>query len=323
MRGEPAHGILETAGREIGPAGRDGLQFFALVEDQRRHARERQATRMTVATSDREQLISENHLPNVRLNNRFRQLERGQLSAFRHTDVAGILPHMKKAPSAKSILNRIDKRLAALKRDGRPMSDRALSLAATGSPDTVRSIRRNMESGSQRGISTETIIKLAPKLETSVEWLINGTGAETIRDHHIDSSDVLSDDSQPKRRTRVVGYVGAGSEAHFYAVADEDFETVEAPNGASDETVAVEIRGKSWGPLMDSWIVFYEDVRSPITEDLYNETCVVGLADDRILIKQIKRERDGTFTLLSNSAEPPIPNAKIEWAAKVTGMRPR
>jgi hypothetical protein len=138
------------------------------------------------------------------------------------------------------------------------------------------------------------------------------------------SEDVAASlDAAPMRHVKIKGYVGAGSEAHYYALSDEDFEEVSAPLGATDKTVAVEIKGKSWGPLLDSWIVFYDDVRSPITDDLLGNACIVGLADDRILIKQIKRERDGSFTLLSNADEPPVKNAQIEWAAKVIGMRPR
>lgn len=123
---------------------------------------------------------------------------------------------------------------------------------------------------------------------------------------------------------RVKGYVGAGGEAHFYKLADEDYEEVTAPLGATEQTVAVEIKGQSWGPLMNTWLVFYDDVRSPVTEDLLGQPCVVGLADDRILIKVIKRNGGGTYRLVSNNPnEPDIEDAEIEWAAKVTSMRPR
>lgn len=139
------------------------------------------------------------------------------------------------------------------------------------------------------------------------------------------SEDVAAsiDAPPPKHMVKVKGYVGAGSMAHFYAVSDEDFEEVEALTGASDKTVAVEIRGKSFGPLMDSWLVFYDDVRSPVTEDLIGKACVIGLADDRIVLKEIQRNGRGGYRLLSNSGEAPIEDAVIEWAAPVTGMRPR
>jgi transcriptional regulator with XRE-family HTH domain len=125
------------------------------------------------------------------------------------------------------------------------------------------------------------------------------------------------------RQVKVKGYVGAGAVAHYYALADEDFEEVEGPVGSTDQTIAVEIKGTSFGPLMESWLVFYDDIHSPITESLIGKVCVVGLADDRILIKKIIRNRDGGFDLLSNSNEEPIKDAEIEWAAKVTDMRPR
>lgn len=149
-------------------------------------------------------------------------------------------------------------------------------------------------------------------------------GLGVIRD--VRSEDVAhSMTTEPANKTvRVKGYVGAGDQAHFYKVSDEDFEEVPAPEGATDQTVAVEIRGTSWGRFMNTWLVFYDDVRSPVTEDLLGHPCVVGLADDRILIKVIKRNGNGSYRLVSNdSSEPDINGADIEWAAKVTSMRPR
>lgn len=122
---------------------------------------------------------------------------------------------------------------------------------------------------------------------------------------------------------KLKGYVGAGGVAHYYNLAHDDYEEVPAPPGATDQTVAVEIKGKSLGPLFETWLVYYDDVRSPITSDLYGELCVVGLSDDRILIKKITKGQNGTFTLLSNGTDEDIENAEIEWAAKVTDMKPR
>lgn len=123
---------------------------------------------------------------------------------------------------------------------------------------------------------------------------------------------------------KLKGYVGAGSEAHFYALADEDFEEVPAPPGAVDQTVAVEIKGTSMGPALNSWLVFYDDVRSPIEDNMLNRLCVVGLADDRILVKKVERVRNGRLRLISNNPEePPIDDVVIEWAALVSSMRPR
>lgn len=131
-------------------------------------------------------------------------------------------------------------------------------------------------------------------------------------------------DKPEERKVKLKGYVGAGNEAHFYRIADEDFDEVPAPPNATDKTVAVQIRGKSWGPAMDTWLVFYDDVHSPIDPSLFGKPCIVGLDDDRILLKIVTPQPNGRFKLLSNSEkEPPIEDAVIEWAALVTWMAPR
>lgn len=127
-----------------------------------------------------------------------------------------------------------------------------------------------------------------------------------------------------RKTVKLKGYVGAGSEAHFYALADEEYEEVLAPANGTDRTVAVEIKGTSMGPHLVSWLVYYDDIHSPVAESLIGKLCVVGLADDRILIKKIQRGRNGTYRLLSNHPdEPVIEDAEIEWAAPVTSMAPR
>lgn len=219
----------------------------------------------------------------------------------------------------KKIVARIEKRLKAVN-----LSASKASTAAGLSSSAIYNLQRGAKGKiNTKGVNAGTIAKLAPVLRTTPAWLMSAEGPEVASADHLDSDSVLEDGPPDGRRVRVVGYVGAGSEAHYYAIAQGDYEEVEAPAGCTDRTVAVEIKGKSFGPLLDSWLVFYDDVRSPISEDMLGEVCVVGLADDRILIKQIRRERDGSFTLISNSADEPIRNVEIEWAAKVRDMRPR
>jgi transcriptional regulator with XRE-family HTH domain len=129
---------------------------------------------------------------------------------------------------------------------------------------------------------------------------------------------------QPPKMAKLKGYVGASGEAIYYRLSDEDLEEIEAPADAPDQVAAVEIKGKSFGPLLNNWVVFYHDVRSPVTPDLLGHVCVVGLADDRVLIKEIRRNSRGGYRLMSNSPiDEPIEDARIEWAAKVIAMRPR
>jgi transcriptional regulator with XRE-family HTH domain len=124
-------------------------------------------------------------------------------------------------------------------------------------------------------------------------------------------------------RAPLVGFVGAGAQAHFYADAQGPFDEVTAPDESSANTVAVQVRGHSLGALFDNWLVFYDDVRDPPGDDLLGHMCVCGLSDGRVLIKALKRSQiAGLWTLLSN-IEPPIYDVALEWAARVRAMRPR
>ena len=125
---------------------------------------------------------------------------------------------------------------------------------------------------------------------------------------------------EPALKVTVIGYVGAGAEAHIYDVPPGDLDEVDAPTGSNEATVAVEIRGHSLGSFFNRWLAFYDNVHQPVTHDLFGELCVVGLADGRVLIKLLQRSKtEGLFNLLSQT-EPPIRDVAVEWAAKVLGM---
>ena len=130
------------------------------------------------------------------------------------------------------------------------------------------------------------------------------------------------DAPQPPSEVPVVGLVGAGSAMQLYSDADPPIDHVEAPEDATPETVAVEIRGESLGPFFNGWLVFYDDVRSPADGRILGTLCVVGLADGRVLLKEVQRsDRRGRFNLMSQF-EPPVYDAQVLWAAPVKSMRP-
>lgn len=121
----------------------------------------------------------------------------------------------------------------------------------------------------------------------------------------------------------LVGYVGAGAETHLFAEGQGPFDQVDAPEGASETTVAVEIRGESLGALFDQWLIFYDKVERPVTSDMIGRLCVVGLTDGRILVKKIRYgQLTGHYNLISNT-EAPIYDVEIAWAARVKQMTPR
>lgn len=176
-------------------------------------------------------------------------------------------------------------------------------------------------SGWERGEERPKLANLIPVarlLNTTVDWLL-----EEESDHISSESVAATLDSAPRRRLHVKGYVGAGSEAHFYNVNQGDLDTVPARPSDPPGAVAVEIMGTSLGDLFDRWYAIYNDVRSPVTDDLIGHVCVVELEDGRILIKKIERRGDEYILKSNSSDEKPIRNAKIVWAAKVLDMRPK
>lgn len=123
---------------------------------------------------------------------------------------------------------------------------------------------------------------------------------------------------------RVVGYVGAGSEAHYYSGADDPNETAAAPPKRTDNTVGVIIRGDSLGTAFNGWVAYYDNVRNPVTDDLFFALCVCGLEDDRVLIKRIKpAATKGLFHLESNAGGDQINDVAVRWAARVTAVLPK
>lgn len=205
-------------------------------------------------------------------------------------------------PMLEEIVARIEQRLIAI-----GLTASAASKEAGLSSDAIRNLKRAVHTPAGRqGASTHTLTALAPVLQTTASWLLTGEGEEA-----------------PDRYVPIVGYVGAGSQAVLFSEGQGPFGEVRAPDNATDKTVAVEIRGESLGSFFNEWLVFYDDVRSPVTPDLIGKLCVVGLPDGRILVKKIQRSKsEGTFHLLSQT-EDPLLDVPIEWAARVKTMMPR
>ena len=137
---------------------------------------------------------------------------------------------------------------------------------------------------------------------------------------------IESDEFDPDAEVPIVGYVGAGDAAHYYAVSHGELERVPALKDATRKMAALEVRGDSLGPLFNRSIVYYDEAHNGVPQDHINRgLCVVGLIDDRILVKQIRNSRlPGRYDLVSNNPEEPvIHGVEIVWSAKVTDLKLR
>lgn len=111
----------------------------------------------------------------------------------------------------------------------------------------------------------------------------------------------------------VVGYVGAGAEV--IPIDDGDpLSVVQVDFPVPRGSVAAIVRGDSMYPIFeDGDLVAYGGEPLP-PEKAVGSTCVVQLADGRMLIKRVRRgTKEGLYTLTSSNA-PDIEDVPLEWA---------
>lgn len=222
-------------------------------------------------------------------------------------DCARIISRAVKAGEDHDIRRRIKQRLEQV-----GLTPRSASLKAGGSADLIRGLLR----GKQRSFRGENLAKLAAVLGVSATWLLTGEdGPEE------------NGERPPTRVVPIVGYVGAGSEAHYYDIAQSPDEFASLPAGVNIKSIvdvaAIEIRGDSLGNFLNGWLVFYDDVKAEPDPSMLRELCVVGLTDGRVLVKKLmKGSTPGRYHLLSQT-EGMIEDVEVLWAAKVRAMAPK
>ncbi|MGV8950111.1 MAG: XRE family transcriptional regulator [Cypionkella sp.] len=167
--------------------------------------------------------------------------------------------------------------------------------------DVTRGAVGNWERG--QGIKRENLALISDRFGVSFEWLATG-------------------DVKPfgEPVVKLMGYVGAAQAV--YQFDDGNAGEVEAPPGASPETVAVEVRGESMFPLYeDGTILYYSKQLAP--EAMTGKRCIVKLEDDRVLVKGLRRgSAPGLYTLVSLNA-PDIEDVALVWAAPIDWIKPR
>jgi hypothetical protein len=93
-----------------------------------------------------------------------------------------------------AVLDRINRRRAVLpspRNPAAPLSERAASVLAGLSPDYLRTLRRQHQKGTQKGITTNAAVKLARALRTTPSWLLHGRGPEIVEPEAVGGSERL------------------------------------------------------------------------------------------------------------------------------------
>lgn len=158
-----------------------------------------------------------------------------------------------------------------------------------------------------RNPSRKAAEKYAAAFKVRWEWLLSGKGPAAQS----------GSDTVP-----VVGYVGAGG-AVSYVGESQIIDEAPRPPGSSLATVAVVVRGGSMpGVADDGWLVFYDERREGVTDDMIGRLCVVWLADGQVLIEPVfNGGAPGLYDLTSTAYET-IRDAHVTHSARVEWIKP-
>lgn len=128
----------------------------------------------------------------------------------------------------RDIVKRVEARLSAV-----GLSATSASKLA-GAPDAIRNLQRAAKDPTRQGISTTTLMKLAPILRTTPEWLLEGKGSEEAA-----ASSVAT-------QVPLVSWVQAGAMGSNDAVYQyDDLTTVAAADLPAGDWIALRVEGDS------------------------------------------------------------------------------
>lgn len=180
----------------------------------------------------------------------------------------------------------------------------------------------------EKGWSQEHLADLMGISRITLNRLENGK--RDIKSEYLESAakalEIAVADLFAKPTIPVVGYVGAGAEV--FAVDDyakgDGMDQIEPEGYYSQSAVAVIIRGNSmYDQYHDGDILVYDERRGDVENFVGRRECIVGLADDRIMVKRVIRgSADGLFTLTSSNF-PPISDVAVMWCARIRSVKYR
>lgn len=151
----------------------------------------------------------------------------------------------------------------------------------------------------------------------TAEWLYAGAGA----------SDADVGDGRPgapERLVPVIGRVGADPQgAVLFATGQSAGDLVPIPPGGTERAVALQIVGHSMTGLADDGgLIYFEDQRTPPSEDMLGHVVVVETDTEEVLVKRLLRgSRKGRYDLES-VVGPVRRDCKLRWAAHITAVIP-
>ena len=112
------------------------------------------------------------------------------------------------------------------------------------SPSQIRTMRRQIHEGKQRGVSNRAIGGLAEALRTTPEWLILGTGPKELENEDVSEGPKVG---KATASLPLVGAVGAGLWLEAAEIYSDLAERLGWPQRFFDADVIMTMRGEHGG----------------------------------------------------------------------------
>lgn len=151
--------------------------------------------------------------------------------------------------------------------------------------------------------------------------LAQGVGASP--DYLLGRTNDLLGNAKQRRTTTIVGRAGAATDGRVvFAEGQGGFGVVEIPEGATDDSVAIEVEGYSQGFIADGCLIFYTEVHGAPTDDMLGQIVVVGTHEGFVLLKRLLRGSQSGLYDLESINGPTMRDQKVAWAAHVDSLVP-
>ncbi len=151
----------------------------------------------------------------------------------------------------------------------------------------------------------------------SAAWLYEGLGTP--------ESDVAETPTEATERlVPIVGRVGADPEGVvLFATGQTAGDLAPIPPGGTSRAVALQVVGHSMTGLADNGgLIYFEDQRTPPSEDMLGHVVVVEIDTEEVLVKRLLRgSRKGRYDLES-VVGPVRHDCRVRWAAHITAIVP-
>ena len=134
----------------------------------------------------------------------------------------------------------------------------------------------------------------------------------------ISAEDLLFD----VRTVPLLGIIEQGAKLRFYRT-DKRGAKVRSPRGATEETVAVHIKGDILGTGLDGWLMYYDDDKRQPDEATLGKLCVVCSGNGDVMVRIVYRGRAaGLFDLHHIYGGQPAHDQQVAWVARITAIMP-